>query len=465
MTKKIFILFITLFSYNLFSAEKITVAVLPFSSANEEEGDTLASMFANELSKRKVYRVLTRNSQMEKVMKELNFQRNGLTDENTIIQIGRALNAQYVLAGNISKLGRNNILIVSMINVETFENITGDSKSFRNIEDVIQFVPQIVNEITGTRGRTVVDIDIFGDESGKTVVTSGDKAALERVIKKRKGEKYIKDIETAVLIDINRYISYRWTYQPQYKQGDITRSMNNEITPLMIASAFKYNDILQALVSAGADLDLKSAKDDKKKIYNTALNYSILSENVEGVSILLNAGASIDNRSDYLHDAIEVNNVNIVKLLVNRGIDVNQIAKEENGTYYYEGRSPLSLAVFKENAEIVKFLLLHDADVNMDEEPILYTAVNWYDSYKKSSFNIIRLILDAGANIDVRYSGSTPLITAIKKGYMDVVKLLIGYGADVNYADKKGKKPLYYAINSSKKNEIIKLLVDEGATE
>ena len=465
MTKKIFILFITLFSYNLFSAEKITVAVLPFSSANEEEGDTLASMFANELSKRKVYRVLTRNSQMEKVMKELNFQRNGLTDENTRIEIGRALNAQYILAGEVKRLGRNNILIVSMINVETLENKTGDNKSFRNIEDVIQFVPQIVNEITGTRGRTVVDIDIFGDESGKTVVTSGDKAALERVIKKRKGEKYIKDIEAAVLIDINRYISYRWTYQPQYKQGDITRSMNNEITPLMIASAFKYNDILQALVSAGADLDLKSAKDDKKKIYNTALNYSILSENVEGVSILLNAGASIDNRSDYLHDAIEVNNVNIVKLLVNRGIDVNQIAKEENGTYYYEGRSPLSLAVFKENAEIVKFLLLHDADVNMDEEPILYTAVNWYDSYKKSSFNIIRLILDAGANIDVRYSGSTPLITAIKKGYMDVVKLLIGYGADVNYADKKGKKPLYYAINSSKKNEIIKLLVDEGATE
>ena len=465
MTKKIFILFITLFSYNLFSAEKITVAVLPFSSANEEEGDTLASMFANELSKRKVYRVLTRNSQMEKVMKELNFQRNGLTDENTRIEIGRALNAQYILAGEGKKLGRNNILIVSMINVETFENITGDSKSFRNIEDVIQFVPQIVNEITGTRGRTVVDIDIFGDESGKTVVTSGDKEALNSILKKRSGEKYIKDIETAVLIDINRYISYRWTYQPQYKQGDITRSMNNEITPLMIASAFKYNDILQALVSAGADLDLKSAKDDKKKIYNTALNYSILSENVEGVSILLNAGASIDNRSDYLHDAIEVNNVNIVKLLVNRGIDVNQIAKEENGTYYYEGRSPLSLAVFKENAEIVKFLLLHDADVNMDEEPILYTAVNWYDSYKKSSFNIIRLILDAGADIDVRYSGSTPLITAIKKGYMDVVKLLIGYGADVNYADKKGKKPLYYAINSSKKNEIIKLLVDEGATE
>ena len=167
-----------------------------------------------------------------------------------------------------------------------------------------------------------------------------------------------------------------------------------------------------------------------------------------------------------MHDAIEVNNLNIVKLLVNKGIDVNQIAKGEDGTYY-EGRSPLSLAVFKGNAEIVKFLLLHDADVNMDEEPILYTAVDCYNNDKKNYLNIIKLILNAGTDIDIRYSGSirgsTPLILSILNGYTEVVKLLIEYGADVNYTDKKGKKPLYYAIGG--KQEIIKLLVDEGATE
>lgn len=457
MTKKIFILFIALFSYNLFSAEKITVAVLPFSSVNgEEEGDTLASMFANELSKRKVYKVLTRNSQMEKVMKELNFQRQGLTDENTIIQIGRALNAQYVLAGNISKLGRNNILIVSMINVETFENITGDSKSFRNIEDVIQFIPQIINEITGTRGRTVVDIDIFGDESYKNVVTSGDRAALERVIKKRSGEKYIKDIEAAVLIDINRYIriyEYNGYYTNSKGQRIVYTIINDKyLTPLMIASALKYNDLLKALVSAGADLNLQV------KSYGvniaTALTYCILSGNIEGVSILLNAGASIDNRSDYLHDAIEVNNLNIVKLLINKGMDINQLPKD------YKGKSALAYSVIKKNVDIVKLLLLNNADITIDKEPILYTALIHYE------YRIVKLLLDAGVDIDVRDGwGDTPLTKACKEGYTDAVKLLIEYGADVNYTDKKGKKPLYYAINSSKKNEIIKLLVDEGATE
>ena len=75
--------------------------------------------------------------------------------------------------------------------------------------------------------------------------------------------------------------------------------------------------------------------------------------------------------------------------------------------------------------------------------------------------------MNAGTDIDIRYSGSirgsTPLILSILNGYTEVVKLLIEYGADVNYTDKKGKKPLYYAIGG--KQEIIKLLVDEGATE
>ena len=95
MNKKYVFIILLIFSNLLFSQKKIKVAVLPFSSVNEEEGDTISSIFANELSKRKVYTVLTRNSQMEKAMKELNFQRKGMTDENTIAEIGKALNAQY----------------------------------------------------------------------------------------------------------------------------------------------------------------------------------------------------------------------------------------------------------------------------------------------------------------------------------------------------------------------------------
>ena len=351
-----------------------------------------------------------------------------------------------------------------MINIETFENITGDSKSFRNIEDVIQFVPQIVNEITGTRGRTVVDIDIFGDESGKTVVTSGDKEALNSILKKRRGEKYIKDIEAAVLVDINhsiRVYNYNGYYTNSRGQRMVYTIINDDhLTPLMIASACKYNDLLKALVSAGADLDLQV------KSYGvntaTALTYCILSGNIEGASILINAGASINNRDDYLHTSIDRGNLNIIKLLINKGIDINQLPKEKGDNENYKGKSALAYSVTKGNEDIVKLLLLNDANITIDKTPILITALST-QNYK---YQIVKLLLDAGVDIDVRDGwGDTPLTIACEKGYTDAVKLLIEYGADVNYADKKGKKPLYYAINYSKKNEIIKLLVDEGATE
>ena len=233
--------------------------------------------------------------------------------------------------------------------------------------------------------------------------------------------------------------------------------INDEyLTPLMIASACKYNDLLKALVSAGADLNLQA----KSFVYGmnniaTALTYCILSGNVEGVSILLNAGASINNRDDYLHTSIDRGNLNIVKLLINKSIDINQLPKEK-------GKSALAYSITKGNEDIVKLLLLNDADINIDKTPLLITALST-QNYK---YQIVKLLLDAGVDIDVRDGwGDTPLTKACEKGYTDAVKLLIEYGADVNYADKKGKKPLYYAINSSKKNEIIKLLVDEGATE
>ena len=76
--------------------------------------------------------------------------------------------------------------------------------------------------------------------------------------------------------------------------------------------------------------------------------------------------------------------------------------------------------------------------------------------------------MDAGTDIDIRdYRGNTPLIEAIKRGYIYLVKLFIEYGADVNYEDRSGKKPLYYALKiiGNSKNEIVKLLVNEGATE
>ena len=56
------------------------------------------------------------------------------------------------------------------------------------------------------------------------------------------------------------------------------------------------------------------------------------------------------------------------------------------------------------------------------------------------------------------------MIHAITNAKLDVVKLLISYGAKVNRVNDSGSTPLHYATQSYPRNtEIIKILIDNGA--
>jgi Ankyrin repeats (3 copies) len=78
---------------------------------------------------------------------------------------------------------------------------------------------------------------------------------------------------------------------------------------------------------------------------------------VAGITAVLDAGVSV-NESDGiappLHYAVRIGNLEAVKLLVQRGGDVN--APSVSGTL------PLVPAVVKGNAEVIKLLLDHDAN-------------------------------------------------------------------------------------------------------
>ncbi len=51
---------------------------------------------------------------------------------------------------------------------------------------------------------------------------------------------------------------------------------------------------------------------------------------------------------------------------------------------------------------------------------------------------IVRLFIGAGADIDIDWARTTPLIRAITAGYPAIVRALIDAGADVNKPDEKG---------------------------
>jgi len=84
--------------------------------------------------------------------------------------------------------------------------------------------------------------------------------------------------------------------------------------------------------------------------------------------------------------------------------------------------------------------------------------------------NIMRLLLDKGADINVKgYLGQPPLHIACEArilkrgwGHIELVKLLLEKGAGINDNCMDGKTPLHYACEKKNK-EIVNLLLENGA--
>ncbi|MDR1220884.1 MAG: hypothetical protein LBK73_14940 [Treponema sp.] len=125
-----------------------TLAVLPFTGGAGEEGETIAELFSfsNELNA--AFAPIPRTSIMRAVGNEQKFQTDtGMTDPDTIAAIGKQLGAKYVVAGNIAKLGNQNLLIISILKIDDLRQIAGDIQTYARIEDIQDKLPGMARNI------------------------------------------------------------------------------------------------------------------------------------------------------------------------------------------------------------------------------------------------------------------------------------------------------------------------------
>ena len=76
---------------------------------------------------------------------------------------------------------------------------------------------------------------------------------------------------------------------------------------------------------------------------------------------------------------------------------------------------------------------------------------------------IVKLLIENGADINKSNNdGWTSLYLAVNKRHLEVIKLLIENGADINKSNNNGWTPLNIAANNGHL-EIVKLLIENGA--
>ena len=144
LLKRLLLCIIFTFCYIFAFSQTIpNLSILPFSGGLGGDGETIAQIFSIQREILDAFTVVPRTNAVNAILAEQNFQLSGYTDSDTIARIGRILNADFVVSGHIRRLGNRNLIIATIINVETFEQMAGDYYIYRNIEDIRNLLPEI----------------------------------------------------------------------------------------------------------------------------------------------------------------------------------------------------------------------------------------------------------------------------------------------------------------------------------
>ncbi|KAK3879401.1 hypothetical protein Pcinc_016031, partial [Petrolisthes cinctipes] len=218
--------------------------------------------------------------------------------------------------------------------------------------------------------------------------------------------------------------------------------------PLHEAASQGHQECVRLLVMADdAEVDTLTFS-GLTPLYLAVVKHLEMDGESECVKILLEAGADPDMAhgvSWSLPVTKAVRNVALVKQLLDAGADPNR-EEFENGT-------PLHAAVEEGTLESVSLLLDRGADMtNMGEvSHTPFHALMLQHRRLTQPMDVLRLFIDRGINVDIRdMDGTTPLMLAVQSGWKYGVWKLLECGADVNLVNYHDVLALHYAIEFPK---------------
>jgi uncharacterized protein len=230
-------------------------------------------------------------------------------------------------------------------------------------------------------------------------------------------------------------------------------------TPLMWAVARRHPQMVELLVSKGADVNARSAVRDYLRVATaesrakqldrggfTPLLYATRENCRECVEVLLKHKVDVDlpdpSGMSPLVIAMLNSNWDIAKRLVEAGADVNE--------WDIFGQAPLHVAIGSMNSR-------------GNNNPLDMDAPN-----KATGRELVQMLVDRGANPNqqtyyrpggrglgagIGFGGSTgrdttPFMLACASGNLEVVKLLLAHGANIKLASADGQGPIILAVGS-----------------
>jgi ankyrin repeat protein len=237
---------------------------------------------------------------------------------------------------------------------------------------------------------------------------------------------------------------------------------DDRVTPIQMASDWARPQVLGLLLEAGADPNLGEA-DDQDSSTSTFKPLVQVSEMgyIACVKVLLEKGAKADCPGPYgsaLYMAAENDHVEICRMLLEKGANPNENTEVRD--------SLLIRCVQGNKIEIVKLLLDHGADIEEPNKFSPWRSTALARAAGEGLVEMVQLLIQRGANVNHCAEGSTPPVYgAASSQHLEVVRVLLDAGADPNQpASSSSNTKDWTALHTSyDSDEICKLLLERGA--